>query len=222
MKNSHLKQGYFLEFLEKNRRDRFDHYFCGPCSVPKLKCPSCGLTPLQSLSLDCRDTRLGLPNLVGARLPLLFCWRCPLGQSEFYYRLKEDNGVEWLSYAEGPASDDFPYEAYPRYFPGARVTLVPIKPSEQKIIHGLNHEEIDFTEHPKFSIPQHQVGGEPYMLQPLPEDFECPKCKDPMHFFAAIGDETLAAKGFTGNPFVQAIYHLCPACLILGAYQQCD
>ena len=72
------------------------------------------------------------------------------------------------------------------------------------------------------AVPTHQLGGEPWLIQPW-ESFEqyCPKCAAPMPFLAAIGNQCLLPQGFVDNNYVQICYSLCEACQIIGAKQLC-
>jgi hypothetical protein len=71
--------------------------------------------------------------------------------------------------------------------------------------------------------PSHQVGGEPYLIQQnLETRIECVDCGGTMPFFACIGDDAFGKGKFTGNPYVQVVFHFCPRCEVICAYQQCD
>jgi thiol-disulfide isomerase/thioredoxin len=83
--------------------------------------------------------------------------------------------------------------------------------SDQDLIDGL-----------LLDAPRHQLGGEPYLIQPGAGALDCPKCRAELPLLAAVGDDTIDGRGFTGNDYVQVLYFLCTQCAILAAYQTCD
>jgi hypothetical protein len=195
---------------------------------------------LRFLLLDTADPRLELPA-AGPPLPLLYCWTCGVAQSDLWYRVEDDGGVEFLQYGQGGQETDFPYSDYPVYFPQRYVRLRAIPGAIQGAILVKNSGKISTTysepgaipeyeptgERPESEIdltgqePWHQIGGQPLFLDTYWR-MKCPLCDGRMPFLAAIGDESGAEKGFTENPYVQVLYHVCPECWCVGAYHQTD
>lgn len=82
----------------------------------------------------------------------------------------------------------------------------------------------DFTdalryEHISLDLGGHQIGGVPYTNQGVRE-LACPTCGRSMPLLACLADETLDARGFTGNSCVQVLYHACHECGVVSAYQE--
>jgi hypothetical protein len=180
---------------------------------------------LTLLTLDAHDDRLWLQGTGLSRVPILFCWTCPIAQDDFCYRLRSaGDRVELLTHAQGPQEPDFPYADYPRSFPAKPALLVPLTDEEQAVLRTRNAgSEVGpaWERNPQADRPQHQIGGEPYLLQG-PEPRHCPGCALPMPLFASVGDDTGSARGFTQNPWVQTLVHLCRHCCVLTLYQRCD
>ncbi len=203
-------------------RGEYTHIFCGKHEVPGATCPNCSKPLLRFFSIDYSDKRLELPVILKRRVDLFFCWRCPLAQGPFMYRLCIAGGVEIVSFQLGEPELDFPYPEYPESFPKRIAVLEDMAADWQQAIILLNEgrrkecKEI-------FQFPIHQIGGIPYLVQ-FDRDFRfpCPRCGENMPFFATVGDDAGDGRCFTGNKSVQVIYHLCHRCLIVGAYQSCD
>jgi hypothetical protein len=202
------------------------HMFCGPQRLAGGECPNCRKPLLRFLDLDTTDPALQPLGTISLRLPLLFCWTCAIAQEELFYRLT-DGGVELVRYGEGGVQTDFPYEDYPVHFPGCPARLEPLTEDEQEVIRRINRGQIaewDVEEsHPRVCRPRHQVGGEPLLVQRDPEaEVLCPECGGPMPFLAAVADDCLDPRGFTGNSYVQVLFRYCIRCRVVGAYQECD
>jgi hypothetical protein len=216
-----IERPFYIRFPE-SVDDGFQHYFCGPQSIAGAICPNCTKPLLCFFRIDTRDERLrplsGVPSL-----PLLFCWRCNLAQARFFYAVGSDS-VQLLKYRRGMQPSSFPYPDYPNFFEGVSAELVPIPDDVQAMIRHLNRGEIDQSQEPvrELAIPRHQLGGEPYLLQKHWPTVTCPRCIQSMPFLATIGDQATDPRGFTGNQYVQVIYHYCRTCRCIGAYQQCD
>jgi hypothetical protein len=120
-----LEQGYFLH-QDRNPLGGVGHVFCGPCTISGAICPNCAAPLLQFVNFDLSDARIGLAALRARHLPLLFCWRCPLAQAPFAYRLLPDGSVELVACETGKPENDFPYPDYPVAFPPATCDLVPL------------------------------------------------------------------------------------------------
>ena len=219
---------YHLRLVRSLPPDQPRHTFCGPNEFPGGGCPNCGV-PLQVFfTLDSADQRLGIPASAGARLPLLWCWCCPVLEGPLVYRVSA-RGVALISYKKGQPTPGFPYPAYPRPFPSALARLIPISSRAQRLISELNAGHPSF--HPRYreaSVPTHQVGGAPFLLQgpdyqkSSADDLSCPACRKPMPLFAAVGNRCLDPRGLCGNDFVQVLFHLCLRDSVISAIQQCD
>ena len=138
----------------------------------------------------------------------------------FYYSFAANGEVQLMKYGEGGVQLNFPTENYPIFFPQAYFKLQPLTKKEQTTIKELNRDEIDEvvidSKTPHLSRPEHQIGGEPYLVQKDPdfqtdawgkETLTCPKCKKLMPFLAAIGEKTKGKQGFSGNEYVQVIFN---------------
>ncbi|MBL8835404.1 MAG: hypothetical protein JNL66_04120 [Alphaproteobacteria bacterium] len=243
---AHPRQGYWLDFKAKGRGP---HRFGGAQSIPGAICNRCDKPFLHFMSLATADERLQLPRHIDS-LPLLYCWRCQGTGKRFVYRVSGKNAVDVLIYApfnprEKPIddSDDFPYPDYPASFPEKRVDLAPVPPRIAAVLRLLNGErygtlidEHDLKRTDKLALPCHQVGGEPYLIQYPPGDpIACPRCKKDMKLLATLCDNPLgpaidasydraAKKGvtFTGNAYVQLLFHACAACLTVDVRNVVD
>jgi hypothetical protein len=105
------------------------------------------------------------------------------------------------------------------------MSLTPLTAEEQATIRAVNQGQVDkhavFKQRPDLCRPEHQIGGEPFLLQPWIE-LSCVRCGRVMPFLASIGDDSGSERGFTGNAFVQTVFSLCMVCRTVGAYQQSD
>jgi hypothetical protein len=111
------------------------HHLCGETACTGAECPNCKKPLLTLLTLDANDDVLLLREIGLSRLPVLFCWTCPIAQADFPYRLKSGGAqVELLAFASGPPELDFPYPEYPRSFPAHPVQLVPLSDEEQAVL----------------------------------------------------------------------------------------
>jgi len=224
-------QGYFVDYqATAEAASDFGHYFCGPQEVGGALCPNCRKPLLRFLALDTCDSRLNLQGSPSETLSLLFCWTCNIAQERFLYRILAD-GVEFLRYGRGGVEADFPYEGYPIFFPGARATLRQMTAEEQHLIvlqqSNLETEadalaRSEFArQRPDLSDVRHQVGGEPFLLQPFAAG-ECPDCGGEMPFLASIGNDCLDVRGLAGEDGVQVLFQYCRRCHIVGVYQETD
>ena len=123
--------------------------------------------------------------------------------------------------------EDFPYADYPVWFPGAPARLVMLSSESQGLLEALNAGHLDEGDidqsHPDLCRPRHQLGGEPYLVQKDPAySIACPECRLAIPFLAAFADDCVDPRGFVGEPYVQVLFHVCRACRVVGAIQQCD
>ncbi len=207
-------QGYWL----KPAGARATHSFCGPQSTPGAVCPNCRKPLLRFLRLDRRDARLGICSTSSGFLPFFFCWRCNVAQEKFYYRVG-DESVELLKWGKKGVERDFPYPDYLIFFPHTPVDLKALLPIEQHTLELLNRGIEPPRDLAYLEEPSHQVGGEPYLLQQnLETTIECVGCGAAMPFLGCIADDAFGKGKFTGNPYVQVVFHFCPRCEVICAY----
>lgn len=242
-----LPQGYFLEYSPANKKSK--HLFCGEHAIKGADCPNCDKPLHRFTSLDLNDKKLDIPIKGLTKLHILYCWRCNVAQDEFFYKLIGDNEIKLLKYGKGieqipfffdelgdkekeewrkkdEDEEDFPYDDYPDFFPGAGISLKKIPKRIQEYLTRFNSDG-DFypdrgDEAREYDIPKHQIGGEPYLVQCDYTPSKCPECQVQMPLLATIGDDCLDERGFGGNTFAQVIYGMCVKCKIISAYQQCD
>src|SRR4051812_24472958 len=92
------------------------HRFFGPSGLRGAVCPNCKLPLTHLLTLDTSDPRLDFLRRFGARVPLLFCWRCPLAQDVFAYQVGADE-IRIQRVNSSWFRPGFPYSNYPEVFP---------------------------------------------------------------------------------------------------------
>lgn len=216
--------GYWLRPLD-SAPEGPAHVLGGETRVSGAACPNCEKPLLTLLRLDVQDPRLGLQTGALTEIRVLFCWTCPAAQSTIVYQLPSASAdFRLVSFAAGPPATDFPYESYPVSFPARALMLVALTSDEQDALSQLNAGvEIDWSDsrYRDLSRPQHQIGGEPYLMQPL-EELQCPHCAGPMPLFGTVGNDTFAPEKFTDNDYVQTLVHLCRDCWVVAVYQRCD
>jgi hypothetical protein len=145
----------------------------------------------------------------------------------FYYQILSDGSVSLLQYGHGVENEGPLYDGYPDFFPGAPARLLEITTEAQDAIKKINRQDPsieDFTyDFPAIEIPQHQVGGEPCLVQG-DTDYRmlCLHCGQVMPLLGSIGNDCLDERGIMGDPYVQIIYHYCVDCGIVGAFNQAD
>lgn len=231
---AHISQGYFFDFVADLPDNEFHHQFCGTHDIPGAICPNCEKPLLLFLMLDKHDTRLNLQDFPRDSLPLLWCWTCNIAQKPMYYKISREGYFQWLMFGKAGVERHFPYANYPLNFPRAYIRLIPLMEEQQTTIKSVNRGEIDYydlsPELQNLCTPAHQIGGEPYLVQQNPdyqhqvlrEWVTCPICHRIMPFLAAIGDKTVNRKGFTGNEYVQVLFHYCACDHVVSAFNQCD
>lgn len=221
-----IRQGYLLRIVEDLSVS--PHVFAGPSSVEGGNCPNCEKALLHMLSIKRDAAELNKTPVTGeGTIPLLFCWTCEIADGVLIYRVRRGGReIELLQFSSGDSFDDFPYANYPVYFPRKGVLLEPLPEQDQALIQELNGGDAEtlarFDEtHRHLTIPRHQLGGEPYLFDPEAL-FACPGCGDPMQHLATLGDESGGERGFAGNRYVQTVFHLCPRCLAVAAFQRSE
>ena len=220
-------KGLLIELVDEQSISRsYKHYYCGIHDAHGVECPNCKKPLLRFLSLDTRDPRLELSDCPFKALPLLFCWTCKIAYDVFSYKILENNSIAIINYRKGLIGNNFPYEDYPDHFREKPIILVPIKEEIQDFLKNLNDKAYSSSkykkEHRDFFIPQHQIGGEPLMLEPLLAQLKCSQCKKRMPLFASIGNQSSSERGFANNPKVQVLYFYCQRCYIISCFQQCE
>ncbi len=216
------KQGYFIELIEPSNYPFVDqNVFGGEHHIIGAICPNCHQPLLRLFSINLSTI---LPNSPIQIVHCLFCWRCGIAQDIFSYQMS-DNQIKILHYRLGASEPDFPYCNYPAFFPQRNLYFVRISEQSQKIICDVNSQQVDFwlaSQHNSQLIrPQHQLGGEPYFVN-SPYQLICPLCNSAMPFLLSVSDHSGTHAGFTGNEYVQMIFHLCNPCQVISAYQMCD
>jgi hypothetical protein len=218
------EQGYWLRPLDKAQPGP-THRLGGKTRIPGAQCPNCRKPLLTLWELDARDPLLGFQAAGLARLSVLFCWTCPVAQSVLMYQLPSAaTSFRLLDVASGKPTPDFPYEGYPIAFASQELTLVALTLEEQDILRRLNvGGDVDWSDrrYQQLSRPRHQIGGEPYLVQPL-EEVHCSGCGAAMPLFGTVGNDTFGPEKFTDNDYVQTLVHLCRHCWIVAVYQRCD
>jgi hypothetical protein len=215
------KKGYRLAKVSLDNRS-FCHHLCGPTTLRQAISPNSGRSLLCLLSLDTKDTRLELDFSPEPRIELLYSWTCAIPEGDFFYRICSGS-VDIISFRSGPGYADFPFANYPDSFPEIPVNLLEVS-SEEEFTARLLNKKRDFatrSKYKEFSIPYHQIGGEPVFVQDYVA-MVCPICKEEMAFFASIGNDNGQPLGFCDNEFVQVIYQVCKECSIFGVYNCCD
>ena len=220
-------QGYYISFDKNyNYEPEIGHFFCGTHNVKGAWCPNCNKPLLRLLLIDSNDEKLSFNFSNIKKLPLFYCWTCNIAQELFVYRIINDEEIEIVMNGAGGVEEDFPYNNYPVNFPGTPFNLEEISIEDQKIISQLNNRSLNrldvLKRNKKLAFPNHQIGGEPLLIQGNLEVPTCPLCKNSMPFLSTVSDHCLDKRGFTGNEYVQVVYSYCEDCRTVGAIQQCD
>jgi hypothetical protein len=203
--NTRPTQGYYM-VPAKSAPSQDGHILGGSQSIAGAVSPNSGKPLLQLAQINTADPRLELETAGFAALPLLYGWTCDIHQGLFTYRVEPDR-VELLDFPQGRTYTDFPYENYPDAFAPVPMNLAPIDAKGRRT---------DPDE------PQHQLGGTPTLMQDAVSGLKCPRCAGAMPLFAAIANDNGTPPGFTDNPYVQVVYHLCRACWVITCYNVCD
>jgi hypothetical protein len=230
-----ILQPYFVEYAVFAPTDVVEdltsHIFCGPQSIAGADCPNCERPLLRFLTLHTEDSRLGLSGMKAGSLHLLYCWQCNVAQDNFRYAITAEGAVELIANGVGGVEPDFPYHDYPVFFPGGQANLVKMTDATQAAIRSYNSSKSRYSDlrsnFPDASRCRHQVGGEPFLIQRNPDYahdmadvLKCSQCGKFMPFLAAVSDDCLDERGFTGDASVQVLYHFCKRCLEFVAFHQ--
>lgn len=230
------KQGYFIRYGNKAPpgEGRYRHLFCGLPPEGCPPCPNCEKPFYQLVRFDGSDPRLeGIHRLNLKHVPLIYCWRCDIAYDHFFYRIHADGKVEVLSFKAGFSQrsecPNWPYEdkPYPDEFPERTAWLKPLSKSDSELIVKINRDNMSpWDLNPltrRLGKIQHQLGGKPYLVQGaihLPP--MCLDCRRQMPLFASIANGNGYLQGFTGEEFVQHLFHICPKCSVVAAYHTID
>jgi hypothetical protein len=217
-------QGYFVRYRGGSDTTA-KHRFCGAPPTDFPACPNCRLPLLHFLTVDLSDNRLDI-KWGNGETSFVYCWRCQLAQEDFYYR-QAGSTIQILMYGAGPPSSTFPYPEYPIAFPQAAAVLEPISEAHQNIIREANARTVFPWDLPgdlaKLCEPQHQLGGEPYLVQGnADESIICLECNRQMEFLLSVADDCLDDRGFSGSSSVQVLYFVCSNCSVVRALHEID
>jgi hypothetical protein len=209
------------------------HEFAGDNDIEGALCPHCQTPLTRLLSLDSEDQVLRLDP---SRLPvvhLLYCWTCSIPFGEFCYRINDDGSIHILRLPPRlPKSEHGlkgPYDGYTGVFPRRKISLHFLDAKAQgQLRRWWQGTDPDTDNLGKLAEPRHQLGGFPFIYNPVKT--ECPECKQDMPLFAAICNDatgnnpwnTASGDTFVDNGGVQMIFHLCRTCSIVSAYHSCD
>ncbi len=224
MSNPH--QGYLCVFAERRQIAYHSHYVGGINNLAFATCPNCEHMLWRVITFDCSDSLLNLSDTMANHLPLLFCFNCRIANGKLFYVIKSSEEIDVVAYELG---DDFetPYYDYPASFDPLDIELQMISEYAQDQIILFNKGEILSVDAP-FQVAldvglQHQVGGEPLLIQRNPDDYlVCPQCGSIMSFFATAGNMNSSAAGFWDNPWCQIVAFLCRRCNCVGLFAQAD
>ena len=163
----------------------------GSPTIPFLYCWSCALLDHSAsrayVPLAAKNRRRDVTCLTGCTEDAVYQW----GQlAPFFYQIGADGSTALKQYGLG-MKDGPIYDNYPPYFPEATPRLLAIAPDTQDALKKINRQDPeveDFAyDFPDLRIPQHQIGGEPYLIQ---EDVDyrmlCPNCKCMMPFLVSM------------------------------------
>jgi hypothetical protein len=203
--------------------------FGGTCLLNGAVSPNTGLPLTQLVQVEINAESFSIPGWERDEIHFLYSWKCKIHEDDFSYRYT-NAGIEVIEFCEGVDDyDGFPYDDYPIFFPEARVRLLRIQGNDQSIILQLNSSNCD----PEFkfgnprgrqlSIPTHQFGGVPYLVDSSAEGKICAICGNEMPLVASVGNKSFSPnEGFSGNDFVQILYWTCSSCGVVSARNFCD
>lgn len=196
----------------------------GACALAGAISPNTGLPLTQHAVVKLGANGFAMPNWDLPELHFLYSWKCCISQGDFSYRYTGGR-LEIIEYtAGGDDSDGFPYNDYPVIFPPVQFLLRPVPEEDQDLIRRLNDTRIDqgfrfdSERAGQLSVPTHQFGGLPFLLDPLVGEKRCVVCGFEMELVASIGNHCYSRdEGFFGNDFVQLLFFGCASCRVLSA-----
>jgi len=201
----------------------------GSCLLHGAISPNTGSQLTQFARVRIDTGAFSIPDWQLPDIRFLYSWKCNIHEGSFSYRYLR-NSIEIVEYIEGTGDHDcFPYENYPEAFQEVHRELKGVSESDQQIIRQLNSPDCDpafefsSPRADELSVPRHQFGGIPYLLDPEMPEKECILCDKEMLLVAAIGNDSYSNEyGFSGNDFVQILYWACPKCHVISALNFCD
>ena len=224
--NSVQQKGFFINYKPAPEGTQVENKFCGSHDIEGATCPNCKKPLLRFLTVNSDDKHIDIGKYQYKKIHFMYCWTCNISQREFFYQIIDDNKVSIIQYSKGGVQKDFPYPNYPENFPLGKIDFIEISEEDQRIISKVNSEEIDEFDLPDkdshLSIPKHQFGGEPCLVQMEFDKINCPKCKSEMQFIVSIADDCIDDRGFVENEYVQVLYYYCKDCCMIGAIQHSD
>lgn len=199
----------------------------GPSHLPLVYCWSCKISDHSVKSaFQSKAAELSYGRFITRTIESSNQSEQSSGIAPFYYEVQMDGSLVVLQYGRGPG-DGALYPGYPDHFPGASARLLQISDATQEVLCKINRgdpevDELQF-ELPALGVPQHQIGGEPFLIQSVLERrVICPKCRSTMPLFASVGNNCLHPDGIMGDDYVQLLYYYCTTCCVVGAFNQAD
>lgn len=201
----------------------------GACGLQGAISPNTGLPLTQHAAVKLGVSGFVLPDWDVPEIHFLYSWKCCISEGDFSYRYVADR-LELIEYTTGAGDfDGFPYRHYPVVFPAVRFLLRPVAEGDQELMVRLNGSQVERdvrfedARADRLSIPTHQFGGMPFLLDPSMEQKPCVLCGGEMELVASIGNQCFShEEGFFGNDFVQLVYFGCGRCQVLSAVNVAD
>ncbi|WP_155617095.1 hypothetical protein [Xanthomonas translucens] len=219
--------GYVV--AESSENSSHEAYIGGRCPLPGAVSPNTGAPLTQFARVVQSRDGFAVPGFDEPELHLLYSWKCDIHKGDFSYRYI-NGSIEVVEYTTGSDDyEDFPYPNYPEVFNEVSVGIRRLSDEEMAVIERLNAPDVDGEY--KFSgalpsmlsVPQHQFGGVPYLLDTERVRKDCPVCKKEMTVIASVGNKNYSTdEGFVGNDFVQILYFSCSSCKVVSALNFSD
>ncbi len=212
------------------------------------RCPACDKLLVQLALLDATDERLDV-EAFAPEVPLLYCWTC--ATESIRYRIETSGKVVVLEHRGAPEAGfpypgypasfpAVPVELVPLtadqqvvirlehlgLLDSSRQVLPPWyrrrEPPPVRLPSGRRIERGTWAkEFPECYLLQHQVGGEPTLIQRSIDAPVCPCCSQRTVLFASIAPGHPSGQRFVDGDF-QAIFFLCRVCRVVAAYADTD
>jgi hypothetical protein len=212
--------GYFIDAVDSDGT----LVIGGRCSLPGAVSPNTGLALTQFARINLSSENYSIPGWSMSEIHFLYSWKCKIHEGKFSYRYKDDD-LEVIEFCKGNDDyDGFPYDHYPILFDEVRLRLRLLTKEEQSMIALLNGPDCppglkhDDSLADRLSIPAHQFGGVPYLVDPVASEKDCVVCGKNMPVVASIGNKSYSEnEGLSGNEFVQILYWACASCRVVSA-----
>jgi hypothetical protein len=142
---------------------------------------------------------------------------------EFVYRHKNGD-IEWIDFV-GSASDDWPYENYPKNFASFPVTIEVEEPPPDglKPDYGTDDSELSPYTYPfrEGAASAIFLGDRQMTIQHYEKD--CPLCKRHARLLACVPDRPQGAEECTWDQGgVHALFWYCEPCKVVITHNECD